>query len=550
LEQAEEEEAKKSKKAKKKKAREEEQKEAEEEPEDEETKAEREAAATKGWRTQDFYGGDDGGDASGPDSDEDLVLEEAKRLEDLRAKRLAGEVDPLAALLASSKPEAKEEAKQDTAAAPTAGSGAGAQFDAVFAAEAEHDAVKRDLTQLPETKRRGLLKSEAPELVPLLTDFRAKLQGLKEMLPLLAPQVHAHMKPTGVSYLKAKASLLLNTLANLSYYIMLRAEGGAVRSHPVISQLVWLRELHELLAPGLARAKKDWKKLRKLGLGNEVAQSDDVAPGSGPSRPPKEPEQPAKRVSLRERFQMLRSAKEAKAAEEAAEAAALEAMKQTKNMSTKDLFRLPAIKGKKGGVASDVPADLADDDPLLGGWQPTSTLAEQLLSVKQQLGERAAKAKGQSADLNVEAQPLKARQRVRESQAEVDALAGGKPPKREDDEEEDPTGEKAAERARKAKKEAAEEAKRQAIAAQQFKPEEVLEGRRATGAKILRNRGLVRQRKHSAGNARVNNRQKFEKAVKRRRGAVQDVREAAADGTYEGEATGVRTHVRKSLKLG
>ena len=39
--------------------------------------------------------------------------------------------------------------------------------------------------------------------------------------------------------------------------------------------------------------------------------------------------------------------------------------------------------------------------------------------------------------------------------------------------------------------------------------------------------------------------------VKRRKGAVQDMREAAGDGvTYAGEATGVRTNLQKSLKLG
>lgn len=47
------------------------------------------------------------------------------------------------------------------------------------------------------------------------------------------------------------------------------------------------------------------------------------------------------------------------------------------------------------------------------------------------------------------------------------------------------------------------------------------------------------------------NRDKYTKLVKRRKGAVQEMREAAADGaTYEGEATGVRTNLRKSLKLG
>ena len=57
--------------------------------------------------------------------------------------------------------------------------------------------------------------------------------------------------------------------------------------------------------------------------------------------------------------------------------------------------------------------------------------------------------------------------------------------------------------------------------------------------------------KKKAGNARVANRQKYDKLVKRRKGAVQEMREGAADGaTYDGEATGLRTNLRKSMKLG
>ena len=48
---------------------------------------------------------------------------------------------------------------------------------------------------------------------------------------------------------EAKASLLLSTLTNLSFYLLLRTEGGAVRTHPVVAQLVWLRSLHEKLGP-------------------------------------------------------------------------------------------------------------------------------------------------------------------------------------------------------------------------------------------------------------------------------------------------------------
>merc|ERR1712232_1065776 len=82
------------------------------------------------------------------------------------------------------------------------------------------------------------------------------------------------------------------------------------------------------------------------------------------------------------------------------------------------------------------------------------------------------------------------------------------------------------------------EAKEEARRIRQFKPEQVADGRRKTSKKILENRGLQRIRKKHQGNARVHNKEKYEKMVKRRKGAVVEVREGAADGvTYDGEGS-------------
>merc|ERR1740121_1536872 len=105
----------------------------------------------------------------------------------------------------------------------------------------------------------------------------------------------------------------------------------------------------------------------------------------------------------------------------------------------------------------------------------------------------------------------------------------------------------AARREKKAQKEAAKE---EAALQRQFRPDGEVDGRRKTSAKILKNKGLVRHRKKDAANARVSNRKKYEQKLKRRKGAVQEMREGADDGaTYAGEATGVRSHLKKSLKL-
>lgn len=75
--------------------------------------------------------------------------------------------------------------------------------------------------------------------------------------------------------------------------------------------------------------------------------------------------------------------------------------------------------------------------------------------------------------------------------------------------------------------------------------------RRNAGYQIMKNKGLTRKRKKEVRNSRVKYRNKFEKAVMRRKGQVQDtIREGPSDGvTYTGEESGVRTHVKKSIRL-
>eukprot|EP00928_Gymnodinium_smaydae_P060360 TRINITY_DN43_c0_g1_i1.p1 TRINITY_DN43_c0_g1~~TRINITY_DN43_c0_g1_i1.p1 ORF type:complete len:633 (+),score=188.48 TRINITY_DN43_c0_g1_i1:105-2003(+) len=527
-------------------------------------------SVTAGWQKNDFYGGEDAGDDSSAGSDEELVLEEARKLEEVRAARLQGNTEDVLSTLIGSAPVEEPTGVQEgaaAAAAPADGAVVGAQFDALFAGEAERASVTRDLSQLSDVKKRGIMKKEAPELLPLLEDFKSKLAGLQELMPLLSPAAMKQVPASGVHYLQARAALLLNTLANLSFYLLLRAEGGEVRAHPVISQLVWLRELHEKLAPldkqlgpRLKKALKAAKSLAKLGTDAAAALPRKVAESESDNEAAEEvPAQAPKRMSLRERLDQLRrttpkveGARGTAGSSAAAKAAARAAVSAT------DLLRLPVkrSKARKGSGAADGPDDLEEADPSLGFRRLGATLGEQVSSVRQLLGERAAKERVVSADGDVEARP----RRVREKRMEelpfgpLDGTEGsGDEPFVPAEEDEDALLQAArgAAKAKKAKKASEQDAKERERAAKQFKPEEVLDGRRKTSKQILANRGLVRQRKRTAGNARVTNRTKYDKMVKRRKGAVQDMREGAFDGaTYAGEATGVRTHVKKSLKLG
>lgn len=53
----------------------------------------------------------------------------------------------------------------------------------------------------------------------------------------------------GVSYLEAKHLLLLHYCVNIVFYLLLKAEGRAVREHPVIARLLELRAYLEKIRP-------------------------------------------------------------------------------------------------------------------------------------------------------------------------------------------------------------------------------------------------------------------------------------------------------------
>ncbi|XP_055952467.1 something about silencing protein 10-like [Argiope bruennichi] len=79
-------------------------------------------------------------------------------------------------------------------------------------------------------------------------------------------------------------------------------------------------------------------------------------------------------------------------------------------------------------------------------------------------------------------------------------------------------------------------------------PEEIVtDGKRKITYQIAKNKGLTAKRKKESRNPRVHNRMKFRKAKIRRKGQVREViRETKR---YEGEPTGISTHVVRSIKL-
>lgn len=81
-----------------------------------------------------------------------------------------------------------------------------------------------------------------------------------------------------------------------------------------------------------------------------------------------------------------------------------------------------------------------------------------------------------------------------------------------------------------------------------FKDDVDEDTRRKATTQVLKNRGLTRQRPKDKKTPRVKKRLAYEKAVKRRKGAVRDVMAAPGVG-YSGEASGINQRARKGSNL-
>jgi U3 small nucleolar RNA-associated protein 3 len=78
--------------------------------------------------------------------------------------------------------------------------------------------------------------------------------------------------------------------------------------------------------------------------------------------------------------------------------------------------------------------------------------------------------------------------------------------------------------------------------------EKEVEGERAIGNQILKNRGLVPHKSKLNRNPRVKKREQYRKALIRRKGTVREVRKDEGH-KYGGEETGIKTGLSRSRKL-
>lgn len=115
------------------------------------------------------------------------------------------------------------------------------------------EAVARDFAALSSDERRSLLAKEAPELIAMLDEVQGYMEEVKNVADPLNRAIHSRRRSTDerdvLSFLETKVQLMLSYCMHVTFYLLLKTEGSAVKGHPVLDRLVELRVYLEKMRP-------------------------------------------------------------------------------------------------------------------------------------------------------------------------------------------------------------------------------------------------------------------------------------------------------------
>ncbi|KAF4147471.1 Sas10 C-terminal domain [Phytophthora infestans] len=107
--------------------------------------------------------------------------------------------------------------------------------------------VHKDFSKMSKKDKLQIVNQSAPELLGLVSELESTTKELEEVvtpavLKLRPVRRKSRQLQTGLRYLMTRQNLLLNYSANISFYLLLRAEGKSVADHPVLMHLLLLKK--------------------------------------------------------------------------------------------------------------------------------------------------------------------------------------------------------------------------------------------------------------------------------------------------------------------
>lgn len=519
-----------------------------------------------GTKLSNYY--DEGSDEYTDEEDVNARLAEAERI----AKELYDDVEDEDAEVEDLEEEGAEE--ED----PTTLDSLLEDLSASLREQSAKVELPSDFMELNDSEKMDYFEREHPEFLLLLREFKEKSALMNEQILRIVNKKEAFKlcTPNGMEYLDMRNELMLMYLSYLSYYLLLKSHGISIENHPVINRLLEIRIMLDKAKPIESRlqfeinkmleekeSKEEGKQLRARLHLMEVDENDDgPIYRAAPRREMMETDAYAKhqkKLMRKERFvsgrKMLDEMEEQNSDEGDEPTGSSKASKMMKALLEREKYemdhmkRLPMTKMAKKELrqfnkkhAHKQEGFTLDD---ISGFA-SGVLNEGERSRKNVLSGLNAAAQTLRQDI-LEAQKLKSSdafflpQSKKGKKAEPVSVAAPQRPKRPEFDDEFAKMKKQQSELLDSVKQSKEEGHKRKF------ERKVIDGKREASADIIRNKGLTRKRKKTAGNARVANRAKFEKkqvAFRSKTGG--DKSEAPG---YSGESTGINARKKKSVNF-
>eukprot|EP00123_Amoebidium_parasiticum_P012738 comp21545_c0_seq1/m.30019 comp21545_c0_seq1/g.30019 ORF comp21545_c0_seq1/g.30019 comp21545_c0_seq1/m.30019 type:complete len:588 (-) comp21545_c0_seq1:165-1928(-) len=405
--------------------------------------------------------------------------------------------------------------------------------------EVEREVIARDVSTLTDTEKLELIVKDSPELLGLVEDMKEKMAYMRNtIMPLIAAAEGNTFSREGLSYLKTKQQLVMRYCLNVSFYLALRATGPVPRDHPVIGQLVSVRQLMEKMQPIDDMVTSQIQDMGGESDDSEDESDDDLTSqmeGLDSDNQSEEEEDDDMQIDSKTHNGKTKaprkpafSIKPEKLQHEATEYKAVKKTKWKEN-----------TKQSKQLIAADDFGEVELENPKPEGGKKKKSVWAKNAPKKQREAE--------SAETDV---PRRERDGVRERRDAVvfdddddgdyQELPAGK---RSRDTGDDDLYEQVA--AAKKKRKLERELAHKKVAS--YLPEEEAENKRGINWQMSKNKGLTPRRK--SNNPRVKHKMKFDKAVKKRKTVVRQVVPGQAGAVYGGEGTGIKKKLVKSVKI-